>query len=108
MPQTPISNAPFRTHAGAKRLNGIAWGLLLLAALAVCVTWGSYAVLVPLTLLLPLTGLGLGANLVLFCWKVATGRFRQALGYGLGVVPLAVFFLGVYLFLHNHRLEKWW
>lgn len=81
-------------------------GGLLLAALAVGVASDSYAALTPL--LLPLAGVGLGVNLVLFCWKAATGRLRQALGYGLGFVLLAVFFLGLYLFLRNHRLEKWW
>jgi uncharacterized transporter YbjL len=58
--------------------------------------------------LLPLTGVGLVANLVFFVWKMATGRFRQALGYGLGFVLLAVLFVGLYIYLSNNRIEKSW
>lgn len=108
MPQTPVADANFRAHTGAKRLNGVVWGLLLLDAFAVGVMSGSYAAFLPLMLLLPMAGVGLAANLGLFCWKMATGRFRQALGYGLGFVLMAVLSLGLYVFLRNHRLEKWW
>jgi hypothetical protein len=64
------------------------------------------ALLVVLPLLFPLIGIGLGANLVLFGWKVATGRFRQAFGYGLGFLLLAVSFWGLYL-LGGGSLEEW-
>lgn len=108
MAQTPVPDAPIRAHIGAKRLNGTVWGLLLLAALGVVVTSGSYAALIPLMFLLPLTGVGLVVDLVFFCWKMATGRFLQALGYGLGFVLLAVLFFGLYIYLSNNRIEKSW
>jgi hypothetical protein len=94
MSQTPVPDAPIRVHIGAKRLNGTVWGLLLLAALAVAVTSGSYAALIPLMFLLPITGVGLVANLVFFFCKMATGRFRQALATGWALCCWPCSFLG--------------
>ena len=108
MAPTSAPGSPSQTYAGAVRLNGIVWGLLLVDGLAVAATSGSYAALVPLMVLLPVTGIGLGANLVLFCWKLVTGRFRQALGYGVGFGLLAVFFVWLYLFLKTMHIEKSW
>ena len=108
MPPTPSPGLLARTHAGAWRLNGIVWSLLLVDALAVPAMWGSYAALVPLVVLLPMTGIGLGANLVLFCLKLFAGRFRQAGGYGVGFALLAVFFVWLYFFLRTMRIEKSW
>lgn len=62
MSQTPVPDAPIRVHIGAKRLNGTVWGLSPLAALAAAVTSGSYAALIPLMFLLPITGVGLAAS----------------------------------------------
>ena len=60
MSQTPVPDAPIRAHIDAKRLNGTVWGLLLLAALAVAVTSGSYVALIPLMFLLPNNRCGSG------------------------------------------------
>ncbi|GAB3824377.1 hypothetical protein [Hymenobacter jeollabukensis] len=108
MSSRPTPEFPARIHAGAWRLNGVVWGLLLVDGLAVAATSGSYATLGPLMILLPLAGIGLAANLMLFCWKLVTRRFRQALGYGIGFMLLTVFFVGIYLFLNAIRIEKWW
>ena len=106
MSQTRVLDASSRTHTGAKRLNGIVWGLLLLTGLAVAATSGSYAALLPLMALLLLSGAGVAANLALLCWKTATGRFRQALGYGLGFVLLTVFFFWLYHYLGSLHIGK--
>ncbi|RAK64657.1 hypothetical protein DLM85_18410 [Hymenobacter edaphi] len=50
---------PARIRAGAWRFNGIVWGLRLVDGLAVAVMLGRYAALMPLMILLPVTGIGL-------------------------------------------------
>jgi len=89
-PPVPESASPPPSHKGALYVNGILWSLLLVGALVLAATWGSYAALIPLLGVFVVASGGLVLNLVLFLLKVAIGRFRQAARYGIGCLLLAV------------------
>jgi hypothetical protein len=103
MSPTPEPDARTRSHTAARRLNGGVWGLMLLLAL----TFGIFradrlpTAIVPLLLLLVVAGAGACVNLVLMGWKLLTGRFRQAQGYGLGLVLLALTFCWLRYYLSD-------
>jgi hypothetical protein len=106
MHSAPEFASPSRSNVGAKYLNGVIWGILVVAALAVAGTWGSPTTRVPLLVVFVVASLGLVANLGLFLWKLATGRFHQAIGYGSGFMLLAVVVFGLWTEFHNVPMGK--
>ena len=93
-------------NLSAKSLNSITWSFLVVGALAGAATSGSYAALGPLLVVFVIASLGAGVSLVLFVWKVATGRFKQAFHYGIGFVPLALIILWFWIEFHDMHLGK--
>ncbi|MGI4739863.1 MAG: hypothetical protein ACRYG7_32240 [Janthinobacterium lividum] len=98
--------SPSRSNVGATYLNGVIWGIIVVGALAVAGTLGSPTALVPLLVVFLVASLGLVANLGLFLWKLATGRFHQAIGYGSGFMLLAVVVFGLLEAFYNVPIGK--
>ncbi|MDO7877304.1 hypothetical protein Q5H93_21345 [Hymenobacter sp. ASUV-10] len=97
------TSASSHSYAGALRLNGIVWGLLVFCVLMMAATWGSYDALMPLMGVIYVSGAGMVVNGVMLLWKLVTGHFRQAATYGLGLLPLAGIFTWI---CHNVHLGK--
>jgi hypothetical protein len=106
MYSAPEFASPSRSNVRAKYLNGVIWGILVVAALAVAGTWGSPTTRVPLLAVFVVASLGLVANLGLFLWKLATVRFHQAISYGIGFMLLAVVVFGLLEAFYNVPIGK--